>query len=53
MVKYSASGERLWVNAYDDLDANKMDTCDEVLFVGGSRPGLYGAGFGGATAAAA
>ena len=52
MVKYSASGVRLWVDAYDDYvngSGNKSDGCSAVLYVGGSRPGLYGAGHGGAT----
>jgi hypothetical protein len=49
MVKYSAAGGRLWVDPYDDLDASQTDACYAVLYVGGSRPGLYGAGRGGAT----
>ena len=49
MVKYSAAGGRLWVDPYDDLAASGRDACLAVLYVGGSRPGLYGAGHGGAT----
>jgi hypothetical protein len=49
MVKYSAAGVRLWVDPYDDLDASRTDACRAVLLIGGSKPGLYGAGYGGAT----
>lgn len=49
MVKYSATGGRRWVEVYDDLDANRSDECRAVLYVGGDTPGVYGAGFGGAT----
>ena len=49
MAKYSAAGSRLWVDPYDDLDASQTDACMAVLYVGGPRPGLYGAGRGGAT----
>lgn len=49
LVKYSAAGGEVWASAYDDLDANLADGCEAVLYVGGSRPGVYGAGRGGAT----
>jgi hypothetical protein len=49
MVKYSSTGVRRWVDAYDDKDANRPDECRAVLYVGGTKPGLYGAGDGGAT----
>ncbi len=49
MVKYSSTGVRRWVGSYDDKDANRTDECRAVLYVGGTKPGLYGAGDGGAT----
>lgn len=49
MVKYSAGGDRRWVDVYDDQYApSKAEWCHAVLYVGGSKPGLYGAGLGGA-----
>jgi hypothetical protein len=49
VTKYSTSGTLLWADPYDDLDASQTDSCYAVVYVGGSRPGLYGAGRGGAT----
>lgn len=51
IIKYAASGARRWVDVYDDLDANRSDECHAVLYVGGDKPGVYGAGLGGATTA--
>lgn len=48
-MKYSAAGMRLWASAQDDLDTNQADGCEAMLYVGGSRPRVYGAGRGGAT----
>ena len=44
VVKYSASGVLRWATAYDDRDANKADSCSSLVYIGGSRPGVYGAG---------
>ncbi len=39
-------GER---DAYDDRLASKTDECHAVLYMGESKPGVYGSGRGGAT----
>lgn len=48
LVKYSAGGVRQWADPYDDKLASHSDHCQAVLYVGGSRPAVYGAGRGGA-----
>jgi hypothetical protein len=38
-----------WADSYDDQHASGTDLCNSVLYIGGSYPGLYGAGIGGAS----
>lgn len=47
LTRYSSTGVLDWSDVYDDKDANKLDGCRAALSVGGAKPGLYGAGFGG------
>ena len=49
VAKYSSAGVSRWHDVYDDRDANRADSCKALIYVGGSKPALYGAGVGGAT----